>query len=194
MSRYSHLSACLGTLKLSILFDLFQFTRLTYWADLQRLVLGAYEATKNTLQETTQFSKQYSDIPNLMLGDNNVLLPGADQFVIYTGDAAALSLAMVVAVPIIAALLMGVNFLLTTNTFPCWPLPWGYVNALKAAVIYSALDSKDVKTGLWDRSTTAPIYKGDHSDENGAVAHVRPGLYPDRRTLSWLDSGHDTPA
>ncbi|PMD59789.1 uncharacterized protein K444DRAFT_722448 [Hyaloscypha bicolor E] len=148
--------------------------------DLERLVLGAYQATKNTLQELTQFSTQYSDIGNIMLNNDSMLLPGADLFVIYTPDAAALSLAMVIAVPIIAALLLGINLLLTTNYFP-----WGYVNSLKAAVIYSALDEKDTNTSRWDRSSTAPVYK-DHGDVEGAVqtALVRPGLDRKRRTLS----------
>jgi hypothetical protein len=176
-------------LKLSILVELSQFTVLTHSADLERLVLGAYQATKNTLQESTQFSTQYSDIGNIMLNSGK-LLPGADLFVIYTPDAAALSLAMVIAVPIIAALLLGINLLLTTNYFP-----WGYVNSLKAAVIYSALDEKDANTGRWDRSSTAPVYK-DHDGDKGAVqtALVRPGLDPEKRTLSWLAAHENKPA
>jgi hypothetical protein len=176
-------------LKLSILLELSQFTVLTRWADLERLVLGAYQATKNTLQESTQFSTQYSDIGNIMLNNDSMLLPGADQFVIYTPDAAALSLAMIIAVPIIAVLLLGINLLLTTNYFP-----WGYVNSLKAGVIFSALDEKDANTSRWDRSSTAPVYKY-HGDEEGAVqtALVRPGLDPKRRTLSWLAAHEDKP-
>jgi hypothetical protein len=117
-----------------------------------------------------------------MLNNDGTLLPGADQFIIYTPDAAALSLAMVIAVPIIAALLLGINLLLTTNYFP-----WGYVNSLKAGVIYSALDEKDANTSRWDRSSTAPVYKGQDDDEEAVqTAHVRPGLDPKRRTLSWL--------
>ncbi|KUJ08828.1 uncharacterized protein LY89DRAFT_741665 [Mollisia scopiformis] len=161
--------------------------------DLQRLVLGAYEATKNTLQETTKFSRQYTDISNLVLDDNGNVLPGTDEFVIYTGEAAALSIPMLIAVPIIAVLLLALNFLLTTS-LPCYALPWGYVDALRAAVIYSALDN-DPNNDLWDRSTPAPIYKVDPS-KKGIVheAHVRPGYNPDKRTLSWLGSGHGTPA
>ncbi|KAF8857018.1 hypothetical protein BDZ45DRAFT_726955 [Acephala macrosclerotiorum] len=158
--------------------------------DLERLVLGAYQATKNTLQESTQFSTQYSDIGNIMLGNNSMLLPGADLFVIYTPDAAALSLAMVIAVPIIAALLLGINLLLTTNRFS-----WGYVNSLKAGVIYSALDEKNPSSSRWDRRSTAPVYK-DHDGHEGAVqkAHVRPRLDPKERTLSWLAVHADKPA
>ncbi|KAH8648310.1 hypothetical protein BGZ60DRAFT_534987 [Tricladium varicosporioides] len=150
--------------------------------DLQRLVLGAYKATKDTLQETTRFGRQYSDIQNLMHDSNGNLLPGADHFVIYTGDAAALSVPMLISVPIVAALLLALVFLLTTS-FPCYALPWGYVEALRAAVIYSALDN-DPENDRWDRRTPAPIYKPDASSKEAAhEAHVRPKF--DGKHLSW---------
>ncbi|KAH6665113.1 hypothetical protein B0J14DRAFT_234982 [Halenospora varia] len=155
--------------------------------DLQRLVLGAYIATRDMLQETTRFSRQYSDISNLMHGGDGNLLPGADRFVIYTGDAAALSVPMLISVPIVAALLLGLVFLLTTS-FPCYAIPWGYVEALRAAVIYSALDN-DPKNDHWDRRTPAPIFK-PNPNAQGVVheAHVRPKF--ERKEWSWYRSEH----
>ncbi|KAF4627479.1 hypothetical protein G7Y89_g10680 [Cudoniella acicularis] len=155
--------------------------------DLQRLVLGAYAATRNTLQETTQFSKQYDDITNLVLGADGNPLPGTDNFVIYTTDVSALSIPMLITVPLIAFLLLGLVFLLTTS-FPCYAWSWGYVEALKAAVLYSALDSEDGRNDNWDRTTATPFYKGGKG-EGGKIkeapAHVRPKFDRTRRTLSW---------
>lgn len=161
--------------------------------DLQRLILGAYEATKNTLQETTKFSRQYPDISNVVLDKNSNMLPGADAFVICTGNTAALSFPMLIAVPIIAILPLGLNFLLTTS-FSCYALPWGYVDALKAAVTYSELDSEK-SNDLWDRSTPTPIFKADLKAE-GVVheSRVSPKYDCKNRTLSRHDPKLDKPA
>lgn len=163
--------------------------------DLQRLVLGAYEATKNTLQEITRISQEYSDITNLVIDVHGNTLPGIDEFVIFTGDAMALSIPMLIAVPIIAVLLLALNFLLTTG-FPCYAWPWGYVDAFRAAIIYSALDN-DPKNDRWDRSTPAPIYKApDEENKKVAVdgALVRPAFDPRSRHLSWRSLKDGKPA
>lgn len=153
--------------------------------DLQRLILGAYSATKNTLQETTKFSRQYPDITNLILGTDGNPLPGTESFVIHTSDASALSIAMLISVPIVAFLLLGLVFLLTTS-LPCYALPWGYVDALRAAVLYSALDLEDGTTDNWDRSTPTPFYKGEKGEGGKRhEAHVRPIYDRAKRTLSW---------
>ncbi|KAE8448477.1 hypothetical protein EG329_009358 [Mollisiaceae sp. DMI_Dod_QoI] len=155
--------------------------------DLQRLVLGAYIGTKNTLQETTKFSRQYTDIPN-RLNENGTILPGSNAFVIYTSDAAALSIPMLIAVPIITLLLLGLNILLTTNAL-CYTPPWEYVNALKAAVIYTEIDKDGPNKDCWDLTTPMPIHKGDDTGNGDREdAHVMPGFDPKRKIYRWKRS------
>ena len=107
--------------------------------DLERLVLGAYVATKNTLAETTMFSNIYPDIANLAFDSSTEKFKnGAADFVIYGSGFAALRINFVVVVPVITVVLWLTLYLLTDS--PCFPLPWAYVSALKASVLYSVVD------------------------------------------------------
>lgn len=149
-------------------------------ADLERLVLGAYIATKNTLQETTMFSHPYDDIANLAYDSaTKQFKDGAADFVLYGSGFAALRVKFLIIVPVIAFVLWLLVYLLTDN--PCVVLPWAYVNALKAPVLYTAVDTetfRDDNASKWDRTSQAP-----HYPEKKAPASVRPAHHG--RTFSW---------
>ncbi|OCK73696.1 hypothetical protein K432DRAFT_261432, partial [Lepidopterella palustris CBS 459.81] len=75
-------------------------------ADLERLVLGAYVATKNTLQETTMFSDAYGDIANLAYDQTTKQYKdGAADFVIYGSGFAALSVRFLIVIPVVTSVL-----------------------------------------------------------------------------------------
>lgn len=151
--------------------------------DLQHLVLGAYVATKNTLAESVLFNNPYSDIPNLLYnGTTNQLLPGAGDFIINGSDFAALSILVLIVVPILTVLLWATAFVLTGDFLP---LPWMYINALKAPVLYSALDvhsSETEENSQWKRTSTP------YHEDRGALVQVRPTYDKRSRTLSWASS------
>lgn len=154
--------------------------------DLERLVLGAYIATKNTLSETTMFNHKYDDIPNLALDATaKQYKDGVADFVIYGSGFAALRIDFLIVIPVITAVLWLAVFLLTDN--PCFPLPWAYVNALKAPVLYSAVDVgtfKDDRGSKWKRTSQTPYY------EKEELAHVRPTFDKEHRTFSWYNHKH----
>jgi len=153
--------------------------------DLERLVLGAYVATKNTLAETTMFNDEYDDITNLALDATaKQYKDGVADFVIYGSGFAALRINFLVVVPVITVVLWLAVYLLTDN--PCFPLPWAYVNALKAPVLYSAVDVETFQNdggSKWRRTSQAPYY-----EEKDKPAHVRPKY--DKGTFSWHSHTH----
>jgi len=76
-----------------------------------------------------------------------------------------------------------VVYLLTDN--PCVALPWGHVNALKAPVLYSSVDTEafqDDGGSGWNRTSQAPY----HGEKDGP-AYVRPEFNRKYRTLSWVN-------
>ncbi|KAF2184172.1 hypothetical protein K469DRAFT_634349 [Zopfia rhizophila CBS 207.26] len=150
--------------------------------DLQRLVLGAYVATKNTLAETTMFNDPPKDIPNLAFDQKTKQFKdGVADFVIYGSNFAALSVRVIIVVPVITVFLWLSVYLLTDN--PCIPLPWAYVNALKAPVLYSSVDNETLETerpGNWKRTSQAPYYT-----EKESLVAVRPKYDLESRVFSW---------
>ncbi|OCL08180.1 hypothetical protein AOQ84DRAFT_439761 [Glonium stellatum] len=158
------------------------------YQDVQRLVLGAYVATKNTMPETTMFEDTYQDIPNFALDPTaKQFKPGVADFVIYGSGFAALSVLVLIIIPTVTVLLWLVVYLLRDNQF--FPLPWAYVNALKAQVLYSAVDMEtfrdDDGASKWKRTSQAPYY-----EEKNQLAVVRPTYNPDSRMLSWESERH----
>jgi hypothetical protein len=154
-------------------------------SDLERLVLGAYVATKNTLSETTMFSTQSADIPNAMMGNDSQILPGAGDFVIYDSGVSALSIPLLIAVPLILTVLLGIIFL--TTSLLCYAPPLGNVDALKATILYSSLDLEDQKDD-WVRKSSTPFW----SEVGGGTecnAYVQPIYNRESRTLSWQKTG-----
>jgi len=155
-------------------------------SDLTRLVLGAYFATINTLAETTMFDDRYEDIPNLAFDQTTKQYKdGVADFVIYGSGFAALSVKVLTIIPVITVFLFISVYLLTDNPFK--PLPWAYVNALKAPVLYSSLDNEtfQVDSGdKWKRRSATP-----HYTEKKQLALVRPKY--ERGTFSWGSSDQE---
>ena len=159
----------------------------TIHSDLQRLVYGAFISTRNVLAETTLFDRRYeNELPNLVVNQSTKqYLAGVEDFVIYGSGFAALSVKVLIIIPIITVVLFFSVSLLTDNPF--YTLPWGYVNALKAPVLYSALDHegfKEITGDKWKRASTTP-----HYPEKDQPALVRPKL--EGRFLSWGSSGQE---
>lgn len=151
--------------------------------DLTRLVLGAYFATRNTLAETTMFDDQYEDIPNLAFDQTTKQYKdGVADFVIYGSGFAALSVKVLIIIPVLTVFLFLSVYMLTDNPFK--PLPWAYVNALKAPVLYSSLDNETFKvdsSDKWKRRSATP-----HYTEKNQLALVRPKY--ERGAFSWDNS------
>lgn len=156
--------------------------------DLARLVLGAFFATRNTLVETTLFDNRYekADIPNLAFDPaTKQYKDGVADFVIYGNGFAALSVKFLIIIPVITVFLFVSVSLLTDNPFK--PLPWAYVNALKAPVLYSTLDNETFKADSgdkWQRRSATP-----HYTEKEQLAAVRPKY--EGRAFSWESSDRE---
>jgi hypothetical protein len=153
--------------------------------DLQRLILGSYVFTKNIFLESTLFDKRYDQtIPNLAYNQTTrQFKDGVADFVIYGSGFAALSVKVLIIIPVITAFLWVTVNMLTDNPFK--PLPWAYVNALKAPVLYSAVDIETFKADSshgWKRKSTTPHYQ-----DKDAPSHVRPTF--ERGAFSWSRSG-----
>jgi hypothetical protein len=152
--------------------------------DLTRLLLGAYVFTRNVLAETTMFDRRHEDeLPNHVFNKAaKQYKEGVSDFVIYGSDVAALDLTLLTLIPVLAlALFVCVNWL-TDN--PIKPLPWAYVNALKASVLYSSLDEgtfDDLSNGRWKRKSQTP-----HYTEKKELALMRPKY--ERGIYSWGSS------
>jgi hypothetical protein len=155
-------------------------------SDITRLVLGAYFATRNTLVETTLFDDDFDDISNLAFDQTTKQFKdGVADFVIYGSGFAALSVKVLIIIPVITVLLFVSVSLLTDNPFK--PFPWAYVNALKAPVLYSSLDNETFKvdsSDKWKRRSATP-----HYSEKNQLALVRPKY--DRGTFSWGSSDRE---
>jgi hypothetical protein len=88
---------------------------------------------------------------------------------------------------VILALLFLLVFLLGDNPF--FELPWSYVNALKASVLYSTIDTRNFRPETeqekleWTRSAS-PYH------ENDGPASVRPGY--DRGSKSYIWYPHQS--
>jgi hypothetical protein len=169
--------------------------------DMKRLILGSYILTKNILTETTLYDAtavQNSNIRNYILDDSSSpadskLLPGAGDFVISNAAFATLSIKFMIVVPCVLAGLFLLRYILSGNTFI--HLPWEDVNALKASVLYSSIDTAEFKSPqpedyemgkfeededreAWKRSLN-PYVKSD------GRAHVRPHFHRKSGSYSW---------
>jgi hypothetical protein len=155
-------------------------------SDLQRLVLGAYVATKNTLTELTLFPEGAdSQIPNLAFDKaTGRFKEGVADFVVLGSNFAALSIRVLIIIPVMTIFLWLTVYLLTDNPFV--PLPWTYVNALKAPVLYTRVDHESLNPedkGNWNLQSQLPHYTSEKS-----LAVARPEYNRASRTLSWDSS------
>lgn len=74
----------------------------SFHRDIQRLVIASYIATTNVLTESTLFAEDRLGIPNFILGNDGQVLPGADEFVIWSSNVRTLSVRTIIIIPVIA--------------------------------------------------------------------------------------------
>ncbi|KAH8885293.1 hypothetical protein GQ53DRAFT_365477 [Thozetella sp. PMI_491] len=70
--------------------------------DLKRLVLTAYIATTNMLTDTTLYADVSPTLDNMATDKDGAVLDGVGDFVVWTGDVAALSLKYIILIPSLA--------------------------------------------------------------------------------------------
>lgn len=101
--------------------------------DLERLVLAAYIATTNILTDSTLYPAGADrDVPNAALGDGQIL-DGLADFVVWTSEATALSLSVIIAIP---SVLVGIWVLAILMLY--WT-PVKIVNGLDSNDMYEKL-------------------------------------------------------
>ena len=140
-------------------------------SDLTHLVLTAYIATKNTLADTTLFeigsNPPGTDIPNIIEESERNDVSG---FVIYSRDISALSLPVIISVPIIVIIMFIIAYLMTTHPW----FPWHVVQGYQATILYSLLDEK-----MWEEGSNSSedIEKGKHKRKQSW----------NRKTIAWFE-------
>lgn len=150
--------------------------------EMLRLVSAAYIATKNTFAETTVVdSSQYPAVQNEALDPrNNSTIDGTGDFVVFGAGLSALSLSFLVSVPVVLLVLLMIVSFLHTNRFIHWP--WGDLNAMNATILYSTIDSNNMRDEdevAWKRSSSSPYHEVDEQ------ALVRPKYYRRSRSYGW---------
>lgn len=126
-------------------------------SDLKNLVLTSYVATKNTLADITLFEHDgivNSYIPNLI--EENELHDASD-FVIYSREVSAISIVILITVPVIVVVMFIIAYLMTTHPW----FPWHIVQDYQATILYSLLDEKMSCEGV----RTADDSKENQRDE-----------------------------
>ena len=105
-------------------------------ADLSRLILTSYISNMNTFTDLTTFSStNTSAIPNLIPPQN---LTDASRFVLFSTAVTALSIPMLIAVPVVMIIWIGILFILKH----CFQSHWFHVNAMRAPVLFRCLDDE----------------------------------------------------
>jgi hypothetical protein len=122
----------------------------SFYNDIQRLVIASYVASTNTLSESTLFAEDRLGMPNFILGNNNQVLPGADDFVIWSSKVRTLSVRTLIIIPVIAVAL----FLIVFFVIEAWP-PLGReqddeLEDTANTPEDSANETEDVEKGLVD--------------------------------------------
>jgi hypothetical protein len=104
--------------------------------DMQRLVYASYFATKNMFIETTLYSTDgRNETLNLALGTDGAYLAHVGAFVIPSTDVFALSLLVLIIVPVVLAFHLCTLLLLKRLS-----APWRVNDALNGTILYSYLD------------------------------------------------------
>ncbi|KAJ4354107.1 uncharacterized protein N0V89_005840 [Didymosphaeria variabile] len=107
-------------------------------ADLTHLILASYIATKNILTDTALVrgdNATDTGIPSLL---DDEQLKDMAIFVIYSKDISALSLAVLIAVPIVVAVMFLIAYIVTSHPW----FPWYVVQGYQATALYNLLDEK----------------------------------------------------
>jgi hypothetical protein len=72
------------------------------YRDIQRLVIASYIASTNVLTESALYAEDRLGIPNFILGNDGQVLPGTDEFVIWSSRVGTLSVRIIIIIPVIA--------------------------------------------------------------------------------------------
>ena len=122
----------------------------SFHSDIQRLVIASYVASTNVLTESTLFAEDHLGIPNFILGNDSQVLPGADNFVIWSSQVRTLSVRALIIIPVITLAL----FLIMLYVIESWP-PLGKEHGREPEGIVnkpndSANEPEDVEKGPVD--------------------------------------------
>lgn len=102
--------------------------------DLSRLILTSYISTMNTFTDLTTFSNTTA-IPNLIPPQN---LTDAARFVLFSTAVTALSIPMLIAVPVVMVVWIGVLFILKH----CFQSHWLHLKAMGAEILFECLSNE----------------------------------------------------
>ncbi|KAL1892771.1 hypothetical protein Sste5346_006854 [Sporothrix stenoceras] len=122
------------------------------FSDLQRLVLAAFIASANTLTDTTLSSSYLgskTQAGNLIYGDNNQPLDGADQFVVWSPDVSTISVKAAIVIPVVTLATSLVVFIVLKYT------PLASVNTLDILELQKNIYEKypDADLTMYDEAT-----------------------------------------
>jgi hypothetical protein len=150
----------------------------TVYDDLKRLVLVAYIGSVNALINTVLYPTEVNSVPNMVLDLDGVILPGVDEFVIFSSEVTTLSVPAIVVIPVIFLVLFVINYCMINL-----PSPWYRIQALQATVLFTSLHQlgADNPGAVWRREGGTG-YSGKGDTEPSAV---KP--HYDRRTriVNW---------
>lgn len=111
---------------------------------------------------------------------NDSMIDGTRDFVVFGAGLVALSLSFLISVLVVLLLLLLIVSFLHTNRFIHWP--WGDLNAMNAMILYSTIDSNNLRDEgevAWKRSSSSPYHEADEQ------ALVRPKYYRRSRSYGW---------
>jgi hypothetical protein len=137
--------------------------------DLTYLVKASHVATKNALADTVLHSGQNASttgIPNLV---DEKDLENVAMFVIYSNDVSALSLTVLISVPIVVVLLFIIAYFVTTHRW----FPWHVVQGYQATILYSLLDE------------SAFAAESALSEQPGSLESVDKRIWK-RKSIAWM--------
>jgi hypothetical protein len=80
----------------------------SFYGDIQRLVIASYVASANVLTESTLFAEDRLGVPNFIIGNDGQVLPGADEFVIWSSQVRTLSVRTLIIIPVIVLVLFSI--------------------------------------------------------------------------------------
>ncbi|ERS98457.1 uncharacterized protein SPSK_06055 [Sporothrix schenckii 1099-18] len=159
-----------STLALGTIFDAGSSSA---FSDLQRLVLAAFIATANTLTDTTLASSYLGSktaAGNMIYGDNNEPLSGADEFVVWSSDVSTISVRAAIIIPVVA--------------FASWLLVFFVLKFTPLASV-NTLDILELQKNIYEKYPDADLTM---YDEATWQVQMRLPLVGERR-LPWANWG-----
>ena len=152
--RIISLTQTVGTMALKSSFGMqgriFDAESASMASDIERLVLGAYIATKNVFLDATLFDHGSPDeFKNLLFSGTDKIDPrdvGAGDFIIHGTNFMALRISMLIAVPVILMSLFLLVMFLTDRRWFSWP--WSKVYAMDATILYNNMMDHNAHDGV----------------------------------------------